>query len=284
MKIAVVLFGVLAVCILISLIYGISRWQGGTRQLRARIEQGRRPALVSHYDSREVMGLPMPVRRYFETVLHEGQAMVASVEIEHEGTFNMGESEPQWKRFRSTQLNVMQRPGFDWNGEISMLPGLPVFVHDAYVGGEGILKAELYGLVTMASVSGTREAAEGELMRFLAEAAWYPTRLLPSQGVKWESTGEDSARATLVDGDTRCALDFHFGADGMIDRVRAAARYRTVGNKLEPAPWEGRFWNYQLRDNMRVPLEGEVAWMLPSGPWPYWRGKTTKLLYRFEGQ
>lgn len=32
---------------------------------------------------------------------------------------------------------------------------------------------------------------------------------------------------------------------------------------------------------MRVPLEGEVAWMLPAGPWPYWRGRITSVTYAF---
>lgn len=61
-----------------------------------------------------------------------------------------------------------------------MLPGLPARVHDAYVAGEGILHASLLGLFTVADLRGTDYIAEGELMRFFAEAAWYPTALLPS--------------------------------------------------------------------------------------------------------
>jgi hypothetical protein len=32
---------------------------------------------------------------------------------------------------------------------------------------------------------------------------------------------------------------------------------------------------------MRVPLEGEVAWMLPAGPKTYWRGRITGIVYEF---
>ncbi len=53
--------------------------------------------------------------------------------------------------------------------------------------GEGILHAAVLGAVPVVNIRGTREVAEGELMRFLAEAAWYPTALLPSQGVRWEA-------------------------------------------------------------------------------------------------
>ncbi len=48
-----------------------------------------------------------------------------------------------------------------------------------------------------------------------------------------------------------------------------------------PTPWEGRWSRYELRDGMRVPIEGEVAWMLPAGPWPYWRGRITSIAYEF---
>ena len=83
-----------------------------------------------------------------------------------------------------------------------MLPGLPVRVHDAYIAGEGILHASLFGLVSVANLRGTPEAAQGELLRLLAEAAWYPTALLPSQGVRWEAVDDSSAKATLKDGDS----------------------------------------------------------------------------------
>jgi hypothetical protein len=51
--------------------------------------------------------------------------------------------------------------------------------------------------------------------------------------------------------------------------------------RLLPTPWQVRFWNYAIRDGMRVPIEGEVAWMLPEGARPYWRGQITTVTYEF---
>ena len=56
----------------------------------------------------------------------------------------------QWRPFNSTQRVITQRPGFDWEARIAMLPGLPVRVHDAYIAGEGMLHASLFGLVSVA--------------------------------------------------------------------------------------------------------------------------------------
>lgn len=110
--------------------------------------------------------------------------MVTAVRVRHHGTFNMGETTPQWKAFTSDQLVIPRRPGFDWDARIAILPGLTVRVHDAYVAGEGLLHASLLGLLPVADLKGTPDVNVGELMRFLAEAAWYPTALLPSQGIR----------------------------------------------------------------------------------------------------
>jgi hypothetical protein len=119
------------------------------------------------------------------------------------------------------------------------------------------------------------------MMRFFAEAAWYPTALLPSQGVLWEAVDDTSAKATLDDGETTVTLLFQFNESGLIESVRAQARGRTVSGAVIPTPWEGRWSNYELRYGMRIPVEGEVAWMLPEGPKPYWRGHITRLSYEF---
>lgn len=276
---------VLLVVVILSIVaagaiaYGASRWEAGTKDLRAKLRATRFSASTAAYEAREIESLPPPVRRYFHTVLQDGQSIVTAARISHEGQFNMGETRSKWSRFTSTQLAVTSPIGFDWDGRISIAPGMSVFVHDAYIGGKGLLHAELHGLVTLADISGTPEVAHGELMRYLAESAWYPTALLPSQGVRWEAIDDMSARATLADGTTVVSLDFRFNPEGLISGVRSAARHRTVNGVLVATPWQGRFWDYEIRGGMRIPLEGEVAWELSDGLWPYWRGRIKEIVY-----
>jgi hypothetical protein len=270
---------ILAAVILAAVAYGELRWQARTRALRAGLEAARLPIESVAVRFGELGGLPAPVERYLRSVLKEGQPLVTGVRVRHRGTFNASASSETWKRFESDQQVVIRRPGFDWDARISMLPGLSVRVHDAYVAGEGILEAALLGLLPVADLRGTREIARGELMRFLAETAWYPTALLPSQGVRWEAIDGRSARATLADGALSVGLLFVFNDDGLIDTVRAEARGRTVGKQILPTPWSGRFWNYAERGGMCVPLDGEVAWLLPEGARPYWRGRIAEIRY-----
>jgi hypothetical protein len=271
----------LSIVVAAVIFYGEFHWQSGTREMRNRLEAATLPIESKVFDSRGLESMPAPVQRYFRAVLKDGQPMIASIRIAHAGQFSLGETEPKWVPFTSSQMVVTRRPGFDWDARMRMAPGINVFVHDAYVAGEGILHATLLGLVTLANLRGTPEAAQGELMRFFAEAVWYPTALLPSQGVRWEAVDNTLAKATIRDGDVTVTLLFRFNDDGLIGSVRAEARGRVVNGAVVPTPWEGRLWRYEVRDGLRIPLEAEVAWQLPEGPLPYWRARITEIAYEF---
>ncbi len=266
--------------------YGSKRWTDTTRALTSRLEAARidetaQSPSLARFDSRELEGLPAPVQRYFRAVLKEGQPVIAAVTLELAGTFNLSATGEQWKPFTSRQRAVIRRPGFLWDAQVSMLPGLAVRVVDSYIAGKGLLHAAVLGLFTVADLSGGGEIARGEFMRFFAEAAWYPTALLPSQGVRWEAVDDRSANATLVYSPLTLTLLFRFNDAGLIDSVRAEARGAMVGKEMVMLPWEGRWSNYQARDGMTVPFTGEVAWLRPEGRKPYFRGTVTSLTYEF---
>lgn len=281
----ILLFVILAAVALAiaALAVGHWRWSDATRSLHERLEAAREPLAVRRVDLREVEDLPPPVRRFFRAALQDGAPIVTGATVAHRGSFNMSAdpARPRWKAFDSHQRVVTRRPGFVWDGRVRMLPGVAVHVHDAYVAGEGLLHPTVAGLFSLTELRDRGDTAQGELMRFFAEAAWYPTALLPSQGVTWAARDDTSAIATLRDGPHALALTFHFGPDGLVQRVRAEARGRTVGSQVVPTPWEGRWSGYQRRGGMQVPMTGEVAWLLPEGDLPYWRGTITDLRYEF---
>jgi hypothetical protein len=261
--------------------WGAHSWQEATRALESRLDAGLRAPLKPRYSAAEIGNLPAPVQRYLRAVLKDGQPVITGVRLAHEGTFNMSANAQSWKPFRSTQRVVIDRPGLVWNGCIDVLPGVPVRVHDVYLAGEGLLRASLIGLVPMAHQQDRGDLARGELMRFLAEAAWYPTALLPRDGVSWHPIDDHSARVTLTDGDLAAMLTFRFDDQGLIDTVAAESRARIAGDRVEYLAWGGRFWNYAEREGMRVPLEGEVAWITPQGQMPYWRGRLSSIEFDF---
>ena len=265
--------------------YGARRWADATQTLHSHLEAGRidderdEKSPPTRYDERELEGLPAPVQRYFRAALTHGQPIINAVTIAMAGTFNLSSTGEQWKPFTSRQRVVTRRPGFLWDAKISVLPGVTVRVVDSYIAGLGLLHATIQGLFTMAGMRGDGEIARGEFMRWFAEVAWYPTALLPSQGVRWEAVDDCSAKATVVDGPLSLTLLFRFNDAGLIGSFRAEARGGMVGKQMVMAPWEGIWSNYQTRDGVQVPFTGEVAWMRPEGRKPYFVGTVTSLTF-----
>jgi hypothetical protein len=159
-----------------AVVWGKRRWTRRTLKLVARLNAARSTATTGRVDFRAATSLPPPVQRYFRTVLEDGAPIVAALDVEQAGHFNLGEGRDRWRPFTATERVVTRRPGFVWDGRIALLPGLTVCVHDGYVAGEGILDPSLLGLISLFTMRGTPEVAEGELMRFLAEAPCCPAR------------------------------------------------------------------------------------------------------------
>jgi hypothetical protein len=141
------------------------------------------------------------------------------------------------------------------------------------------LHPSVWGLFALTQQHGTGDIARGELMRYMMEAAWYPTALLPSQGTTWQVVDANSADATMVDGNIRMTMRFTFGADGLIESARAEARGALIDGKVVMLPWGGGMSNYQVRAGMRVPLTAQAAWLPPGDIKPYWRGILTSAVY-----
>ncbi|PIZ21344.1 MAG: hypothetical protein COY49_14240 [Comamonadaceae bacterium CG_4_10_14_0_8_um_filter_57_29] len=265
---------------------GASRWARMIRTHTTQIEsgsvdaRGRLPS-PARFDPRELEGLPAPVQRYFRAVLEDGQPIISAATLEMTGTMNMSATGEQWKPFTSRQQVVTRKPGFLWDAEVAMFPGLPAHVEDSYIAGHGRLIAKVFGLFTVADSQGTGEIARGELMRYFAESPWYPTALLPSQGVRWQAVDDACANATLVDGPITLTLLFRFNDAGLIASVRAESRGAGVGKDgvMVMLPWDCALSDYQPQGGMLIPMTGEAAWVQPEGRKVYFVGRVKKLSY-----
>jgi hypothetical protein len=267
---------------------GAARWTELVRTHTAQLESGKvdargRLPSPARFDARELKGLPAPVQRYFRAVLTDGQPIIATADIEMTGTINLSTTAEQWKPFTSNQRVVTRKPGFLWNAQVDMFPGVPAQVEDSYIAGLGRLKAKVFGLFAVADLHGGGEIARGEFMRYFAEAAWYPTALLPSQDVRWEAVDDASARATIVDGPITLTLLIRFNDAGLIASLHAESRGASVGKDgvMVMLPWDCRWSDYRPQDGMLIPMIGEVAWERPEGRKAYFVGHVKKLRYEF---
>lgn len=251
-------------------------WKGSIEPNVARI-RARATIESPPFSPQDLAKLPAPVRRYFAFALTPGQAIVRTARIRQTGEFALRAG--AWKPFTAIEDLSTEPPAFLWDARITMAGPISFFVRDSYLEREGALYAAIGALVSVADVRGTQAIAAGELLRYLAEAVFYPTALLPRDGISWTAIDDGSARVTLVDGATTVSCMMTFGERGEIVGMRAMRR--RDAKDTEAIPWIGRFRDYRSIAGMMVPAYSEIEWHLPDGPSPYFRGHNVETSYTF---
>lgn len=225
--------------------------------------------------------LPTPVARYFRQTLRDGQPLVRVARFHQKGELRTDETRDRWSPYEANQIVVPFPPGFMWDARVRIAPLLHVRVRDAYVAGQGSGQVSLLSAITISEEHGGGELSSGELYRYLAEAVWYPTALLPRDGLHWTPIDSNRALATLTESGSTVSIEFRFADNGEVTAIYTPARNRRVDGQYRPTPWEGHVRNYTQQGGMRIPAEAEVGWYL-SGEWrPVWKGTITDVKYEF---
>ena len=272
-------FGLAGLGIGLTLFAGAANWKAETERAVTALKQSAAPLEKKTVSLADFDELPVPVARYFRFALKDDQKIVHIARIKHTGEFNLND---KWIPFESIQHFSSNPPAFVWDAKMQMNSLMSVRVRDGYSAGKGLMLAKIYGLFTVADAdSNDNKLASGALMRFLAESAWQPTALLPSENLKWSPIDDNRALATLTDAGVTVSLEFEFNETGEIISIFSPERFREYKGEYKPFGWSGRFWDYQERNGKRIPLQGEVEWQMPEGKVPYWRGRIIEAEYIF---
>lgn len=229
----------------------------------------------------DLAGLPAPVRRYLNRVLPAGRRSLQLVRYEQAGMLRGGMGDGRWMPFTATQVTAPESMEFIWSARVAMAPLLHLQVTDGLVRGIGSGKVALLSAVPVASAVGGMQMNSGALHRFLAEAVWYPTALLPSAALSWAPIDDRRALATLSNGRSTVSLEFRFNADDEVIGIYTPGRWRSLGGRYELAAWEGKFRSYRRHQGVLVPTEGEVGWYSRDEWRPVWRGTVVAASLRF---
>ncbi|MDB5241376.1 MAG: hypothetical protein JWP57_2001 [Spirosoma sp.] len=216
--------------------------------------------LVRNYDPAQLADLPAPVQRYFQHVLIPGQPYVRVARLRHDGQFKT-DLKKDWIAIRGEEYFLAGTPGYLWIGTTSWFSAC-----DQYVAGRGSLTARLLGVLPVVRGSGP-SYDQGELLRWLAEAVWLPTSLLPGGQAIWSPIDNDSATLTLTDHDQTVSCLMTFNGQGEIVRYQAQ-RY---SDETHIKTWTGQLSDYRQLHGMRVPTRAGAAWVIDGEEKPYAR-------------
>lgn len=224
--------------------------------------------------------LPAPVQRYFAKVLPMNPREIQIARFRQVGQFCTSPAAP-WRTMSAKQSHSTHPPGFVWDARIGSVPFVRVHVRDAFIHGQGAMAVKLFGLFPLLDDEPSPELNSAALQRYLAEAIWFPTALLPEAGVAWTAIDDDRALATLSDHGITVSLEFQFNDAGQITGTYTPHRYRERSGKFVATPWQSRYSGYAAHDGILIPRKAEAAWILEGELYPYWRATITHVDYEY---
>lgn len=223
--------------------------------------------------------LPQPVAHYFRHVLTDGQKLIQSVEMIQKGELRTGVDSVRWLAFTAQQQISPPARGFVWKARIGLPLGAHIQVIDSYIDGQGTGRVRLCSTLPLGAQQNLPQLNSGALHRFLAEAVWCPTALLPQAGVEWQAIDDHSALATLSDHGTRVSLVFRFNEHNEVCGIYTPGRIGKFKEGFRKVPWEGHFSDYRLCNGVRVPFYGEVGWYANNRLQLVWKGRLENVRY-----
>ena len=276
MKMVPAVFAIGVAAAAAALIAATAKWNRATTGRVAQLAAGVGAGGV--YREAMLADLPAPAARYFRRVLRDGQPLLRSAIATQEAEFFLNGA---WRPLTATEHFTANPPGLVWDARISMMPLVAALVRDSYVNGTAQMTASVQGVYTIVDQRGAPELNAGALQRWLGEAVWFPTALLPSPLVTWSPRDDRSASVTIRDGRTAVTLLFEFDDSGMVTTV-SGDRYQENNGSYTMKPWLIRCDEAGEFSGITIPARCEVAWLNNGVAEPYWRGRISTMKYAMQ--
>lgn len=218
--------------------------------------------------------LPSDVRRWLERsgAMDSGGANRALiVSLRQACEIRLSERSDAWTPFVASELVSAVPPAFTWRARTT--PEVPPLrVVDAFVGGHGVLRASIAGVIPVLDAPPGRALDAAELLRWLAEVPWFPEAARPGGPVRWRMK-DGRVQGLVTGGAVTVGAFFDFDGAGDVVAVETPRRPRLVGDGTVPTPWRGAWSEPGDVDGLRLPRHAEVAWLIDGTERPYWRGR-----------
>lgn len=165
------------------------------------------------YETQDLSSLPEAVKKYLERAMPAEGLCIKSVRIRQKGDIQVHD-EASWKPFTAIQYVSVKPPQMLWAGNAEHWPMTNLKILTTYLSNRGETFAYLWGLVPAFENRGAEMKAY-LMVRWLGEAVWYPTALLPNDHISWEAVESkqaevSQARVRLTDGDMSVSGIFTF--------------------------------------------------------------------------
>lgn len=225
----------------------------------------------------KLSALPPVVEKWMRRSNVVGKSLIQTVFLKQTGQMRTS-PEGSWMPFSAEQFFRVDKPGFLWKVDVNANPFMFMAGRDKYENGSGHMMIKVMSLVPVVDVKG-KEIDQGTMLRFLAEATWFPTFALSSY-IKWEQLNSLSARATMNYRGVEASGIYKFNSEGDLTGFEAMRYYyRNEGSTLEKWVITIDPDGYKEFQGIRVAAKSSVTWKLKEGDYKWLNVEVTEMEY-----
>jgi hypothetical protein len=220
------------------------------------------------YKESQLLGLPEPVQRYFKSILKEDQTIIDYVRLRQEGLYKSNTTS-DWVKIKGEQYTCTEKPAFVWKGETSLFTR-----RDMYLNNSGFMTITKKAIFSTTKLK-NKQLDEIELQKWVCDAVWYPTSLLPNNYIQWLPI--DQYKAKLVFKYLEVSFEFlvTFNEIGEIIQMET---YRFHGKK-DKVLWMVQMQDYKWMNGIKIPTSMEGTLHFKNVPFPYFKYNLIEIDY-----
>ncbi|MFA5528392.1 MAG: DUF6544 family protein [Peptostreptococcales bacterium] len=229
------------------------------------------------FKKEDIIGLPMPVQKYFEYCGYIGTPKMQTMKAIYEDVkFKFGKENPAII-IDYVQYNIADEPARIAYIESSVY-GIPFEGLDSYTAGKGTMKGVLAKLFTLFSQTG-ETMDQASLVTFLSECLIIPSAAI-QEYITWEEVDALHAMATISYYGRTASGIFAFNEKGEMCSFTTNDREATsIDGKSENVKWSVGFSGYAEANGIKKPTEFKAIWHYEDGDLLYFDGKDVVIEY-----
>lgn len=230
------------------------------------------------FNHEELKDHPELIQNYFSKVVEKNSEIPLFVSVKQKSEFKT-EINSEWFPMESDQYFTTNEPNFVWFSEYETSSFFWINAIDSYISGKGNMLIKLNSSITIADSWGI-ELDKSGLFRYISEAVFFPTKLIPSENLIWNVLDSNIAEIKFNNGDLSVVAKLFFRSDKTIERIETYDKYRALDDGFRKSLYSVYFSDYKLISNsFLVPTYMETEWQLPSGTFKFGKFNIVDIKY-----
>jgi len=230
-------------------------------------------------NKKEIENLPLIVQKWITTSGALEKSKTTSVRLKQKGEMKT-KPNGNWMSFSAEQYFNILDPSFVWITKVDALPFIYMDGRDKLQNGRGEMLIKLLSWFPVVEEGNNEKVNSGSMQRYLAEMCWFPSAATEKHFF-WESTAQNSAKATMKVNDKTVSGIFTFSENGEFLSFETQRYFGADANaKLET--WFIEAVDYKIFDGIKIPNKCKVSWKLEDGDFNWLNLEITDLEYNLK--